>query len=64
MDTHVQVCRHISINITFTPTTHNMLRTRIKREMELSSITVQEEQNQKAAASLEKTRWVALTFPG
>ena len=43
MDTHMRM--HVSMYVTFTQTTHDVLRTRIKRETELSSITVQEEQN-------------------
>ena len=41
----MRVHMHGSIYVTFTQTTHDILRTRIKRETELSSITIQEEQN-------------------
>lgn len=59
MDTHI--CVHISIYVTFTQTTHDVPRTRIKRETELSSITVQEEQNKGSSSIPGKAKGRVLT---
>lgn len=57
----VYACIYASIYVTFTQTTYDVLRTRIKRETELSSITVREEQNTRSGSITGKAKGGVLT---